>query len=314
MNKRVLITGAGGPSAISFMQAISDLGFEIVMADMDSYAAGLYLTQGVLLPRADEPTFIPVLLEIIKNWKIDILVPTVDAELAIINQCRNQFNNVLLAMSPLHVLNNCLDKWELCKILQDTDLIPQSSINANQWDVFPALIKPRKASGGRGVIKVKTKDELERMFNQGDIIQEYLPGREFSVDIYINKKGKVIGCVPRERLKIDSGIAVTARTLHYPLLEKRAREIAQKINLIGLANVQFKEDIAGLPRLMEINARCPGTMPLTVKSGVNMPKLLILELLGEEINQEMDFKEIAMVRHWTEVYLDSEQSKRFDDG
>ena len=55
-------------------------------------------------------------------------------------------------------------------------------------------------------------------------MQEHLPGPEYSLDVLARADGHVAAVVPRERLKVDSGIAVTGRTLHDEALETlRAR-------------------------------------------------------------------------------------------
>jgi len=51
---RVMVTGAGGPAAIAVMRSLSaDPSVRVIAADMDSWAAGLYL-----VPPADR-TLIP---------------------------------------------------------------------------------------------------------------------------------------------------------------------------------------------------------------------------------------------------------------
>jgi carbamoyl-phosphate synthase large subunit len=110
--------------------------------------------------------------------------------------------------------------------------------------------------------------------------------------------------VPRERLKVDSGIAVTGRTLHDEALERFARNVADLIGLTAVANVQVKLDTAGEPALLEVNARFPGTMPLTVAAGVDMPKLAIGEALGTPIpDGPLPFEDIAMVRFFQERFF-----------
>src|SRR6516225_1954566 len=81
---RILITGAGGPSAISVWKSLS-AEHEIHMADMDPLATGLYLVPAerrLVIPRGDDPSLIPVLHQACKARGIELLLPTVDAELA----------------------------------------------------------------------------------------------------------------------------------------------------------------------------------------------------------------------------------------
>ena len=116
--------------------------------------------------------------------------------------------------------------------------------------------------------------------------------------------GHVAAVVPRERLKVDSGIAVTGRTLRDAALDRFAREVADAIELTSVANVQVKLDADDEPALLEVNARFPGTMPLTVAAGVDMPRLAVMEALGEPIpDGPLPFEELAMVRYFQERFF-----------
>jgi len=71
-----------------------------------------------------------------------------------------------------------------------------------------------------------------------------------------------------------------------------------------VANVQVKEDADGEPALLEVNPRFPGTMPLTVASGVDMPRLAIGEALGTPVpDGPLAFDDIAMVRYFEERFF-----------
>jgi carbamoyl-phosphate synthase large subunit len=148
-------------------------------------------------------------------------------------------------------------------------------------------------------------EELEALERDGTLlVQEHLPGPEYSLDVLARADGHVAAVVPRERLKVDSGIAVTGRTLHDDGLENYAREVARLIGLTTVANVQVKIDVAGEPALLEVNARFPGTMPLTIAAGVDMPRLAIGEATGTPIpDGPLPFEDIAMVRFFQERFF-----------
>jgi carbamoyl-phosphate synthase large subunit len=62
----------------------ADPAVELIAADMDPWAAGLYLQPPgarTLLPAGRSPAFVTVLLERCLDLAVDIVVPTVDAEL-----------------------------------------------------------------------------------------------------------------------------------------------------------------------------------------------------------------------------------------
>nr|MDT0665832.1 ATP-grasp domain-containing protein [Micromonospora sp. DSM 115978] len=153
---------------------------------------------------------------------------------------------------------------------------------------------------------MRSTAELLALPRTGDhIVQQYLPGQEYSLDVMASQRGRVCAVVPRLRLKIDSGIAVAGRTEHDAQLEWFGAAVANAVGLTGVGNVQCRRDEAGVPRLFEVNARFPGTMPLTVAAGVDVPTYLVAEaVLGTHVPERMPFLDVAMVRHWEDVVVD----------
>jgi carbamoyl-phosphate synthase large subunit len=174
---------------------------------------------------------------------------------------------------------------------------------------FPRFVKPRLGAGSRGAEKITRREDLDALPQDGSIlVQEYLPGEEYSVDVYVRGDGRVIAAVPRERMKTDSGIAVTARTVDVPEVIEAARRVAEEIGVRYVANVQFKRAADGIFKLLEVNPRFPGTLPLTIAAGVDMPKLMVDEVAGRKLPDGlMPFKEIMVVRYWTEHYCDPQE-------
>jgi len=142
------------------------------------------------------------------------------------------------------------------------------------------------------------------------LLQEYLPGEEYSVDIYVRGDGRVIAAVPRARMKVDSGIAIASRTVDIPEVIQSAIRTAEIIGIRGIANVQVKRAADGLFKLLEVNPRYPGTLPLTTAAGIDMPKLMVDELMGKPVpDRLMPFKELMVVRYWTEHFFDAAEWK-----
>lgn len=311
---RILMTGAGGPSAISVWKSLSAQ-HEIHMADMDPCAAGLYLVaedRRLLVPRGDAPELVPVLLAACRARKIDLMLPTVDAEFVPLALARVDFEalGVALPISPLDCLRICRDKHELLArvkgivpVPEYEPLTPEAAVRVTS---FPRFVKPRLGAGSRGAEKITRREDLDALPQDGSIlVQEYLPGEEYSVDVYVRGDGRVIAAVPRERMKTDSGIAVTARTVDVPEVIEAARRVAEAIGVRYVANVQFKRAADGIFKLLEVNPRFPGTLPLTTAAGVDMPKLLVDDVAGKKLpDGPLPFKEIMVVRYWTEHYVD----------
>jgi carbamoyl-phosphate synthase large subunit len=311
---RVLVTGAGGPSGISIVRAMEGEQVTMLAADIDPYAAGLYLVgadRRFLLPRGDDPRFAADLLARCTREGVGVVVPTVDTELLPLARMREEFaaEGVRLVLASEATLATCLDKWALAQRCSGRVRVPFTVVVDEAFDAgaieLPVIVKPRSGSGSRGIRLVSKRVELEALERDGTLlVQEHLPGPEYSLDTLARADGQVVAVVPRERLKVDSGIAVTGRTLHDEALEGYAREVARLIGLTTVANVQVKGAADGEPALLEVNARFPGTMPLTIGAGVDMPRLAIGEALGTPIpDGPLPFEDIAMVRFFQERFF-----------
>lgn len=315
MKANVLITGAGGAAAVSFLNAVrQSLDFTYFMGDIDPFAAGLYLVEEsrrLILPKGDDKFFVDKLLSICFNNKIDVLLPTVDAELIAIAESIKLFEEigVKVLLADEKTLRICLDKDVLIKKCEMFVSVPMSEVLDNNFDdsdwEYPLFVKPRAGSGSRGIMKIHSKIELSQQKHDGSLlVQEYLDGAEFSVDVIADKNGKFLAAVPRERLKIDSGIAVASKTLKNSNLVNQAQIVANLIGLKYTANIQFKLNRKGEQCLLEVNPRFPGTMPLTVESGVNMPLISLKDILDLPIEHEnLEWNETAVVRTWQEHFI-----------
>ncbi|MBV9799712.1 MAG: ATP-grasp domain-containing protein [Solirubrobacterales bacterium] len=315
---RVLITGMGGPAGVSVLRGIAGDPFDVYSADIDPFAAGLYLVppeRRIMLPRGDSPRFVDTVIGVCGEHAIDVLVPTVDSELLPVAKARVAFEaaNVALVNPSADTLRMCLDKWELHQRCAGVVRVPASAVLNGDFDpaavALPVIVKPRSGSGSRGIRLISDRNELENVAPDGtQLVQEYLPGPEHSLDVLARRDGRVLAVVPRERLKVDSGIAVTARVTRDEALESFGRAVAERIGLVGVGNVQVKQAAGGEPALLEVNPRFPGSMPLTIAAGVNMPALAIREALGEPMPDDpIDFRPLAMVRLLEDRFLDFEE-------
>jgi carbamoyl-phosphate synthase large subunit len=311
---RILITGSGGPAGVCLLQSLAQRPIILFAGDIDPYAAGLYLVPAdrrLILPRGDQNHFAEAVLARCIRDSIEVLIPTVGSELIPLAERRAQFEQagVQLVLAPLQALRTCLDKWTFNARCHDQMRVPITVLVDASFDPaavpLPAIVKPRVGSGSRGIQRVDRIEELERLARGGSLlVQELLPGAEYSLDVLATREGRVIAVVPRERLKVDSGIAVAGRTRHNHHLETIGRKVAELIGLTGVANVQVKEDVHGEPALLEVNPRFPGTMALTVASGPDMPWLCVAEAIGEPMPTEMlPFTDLAMVRFFQERFL-----------
>ncbi|MET0773853.1 MAG: ATP-grasp domain-containing protein [Candidatus Limnocylindrales bacterium] len=313
---RVLVTGAGGPSAVGVIRSLArEPRVALHAADIDPNAAGLYLVpvdRRVLLPRGDEPGFADTLLEWCRASGIDVLFPTVDQELLAVARARASFAaaGVAVVLADARALATCLDKWALYQACVGRLPVPRTALlddgfEARAWD-GPVVVKPRRGSGSRGVRVVDDAALLDDLPRDASLlVQELLPGVEHSLDVLASPTGTVGAVVPRLRLKVDSGIAVAARTVHDAALVELGRDVVRTIGLGWVSNVQVRADRKGRPRLLEVNPRFPGSMSLTIEAGIDMPRICLAMALGAPMPATDAFREVAMVRYLEERFVDA---------
>ena len=312
---RVLVTGAGGPAGIAVIRSLlKRADVEVLAADMDGWASGLYLVpenaRRIVSP-GKSPRFVDELIAMCAADDIDVLFSTVDVELPGLAARRDELAAVGTALAaPSHeTLVTCLDKFRLAQAvagaarIPETRLLDRDGVGA-EW-VFPVIVKPRSGAGSRGVRLIADRAALEALGeDRSIIIQENLPGEEFSVDVLAALDGSVIAAVPRSRERVDSGVSIAGRTVRRAELSETAAAVARAVGLTGVANVQLRYSSDGVPALLEVNPRFPGAMPLTIAAGVDMPSLLLDLVLGRPVPSAVDFAELANVRFLEDVFLD----------
>ncbi|WP_424466739.1 ATP-grasp domain-containing protein [Pseudoclavibacter helvolus] len=311
MTYRVLVTGAGGPAGVAVIRSLlGRADVEVFAADMDGWASGLYLVEAArrrLVPAGLAPEFCDAVIALIAADEIDVLVSTVDVELPALAARRGELGAALAAPSA-DALATCLDKWLLVQACEPHAAVPATALLdaagvAREWS-FPVIVKPRSGAGSRGVHLVHSREELEaKAFDERLLIQENLPGDEFSVDVVMGADGSAIAAVPRLRARVDSGVAVAGRTVRRAELEETAAACARAAGIVGVANVQLRYGTDGRPALLEINPRFSGAMPLTIAAGVDMPSIAVDLALGLEVPERVEFREVANVRFLEDVFL-----------
>jgi carbamoyl-phosphate synthase large subunit len=312
---RALVTGAGGPAAVSVMKSLSaDPSVSLLAADMDPWAAGLYLVPPearTLIPAGLDPGFVDATLACCVTMGVDVLIPTVDVELRPLGKARADFASagIELLLAPDQALDVTLDKLALAERCAGKVRVPRTerldrAEDLESW-TYPVIVKPRTGSGSRGISLIESSQALARLDASADfLVQEYLPGEEYSIDVLADAAGHVVASVPRVRERVDSGVSVAGRTLHDAELEGLGAAVAAATGLTYIANVQFRRDRAGRPALLEVNPRVPGTLPLTVASGVDMPRMALDSLRGRTLPEHADFCDMAMVRFLEERFIE----------
>lgn len=342
MTTRILITGAGAPGAAGIIQCLREIpNAFIVSVDTDPKAYGSLLTDAFeTVPKANSPDFIPELLEICKNHKVNVVLPLVTRELESLSKAKKLFedNNIVIMVSDFLPLNIANHKGNLLNTLQRNQ-IPhpafkivwnfkemEHAAHSLGYPNNPVIIKPCESNGLRGFrILNNSIDNLDLLLNHkpdnsyttlnnlsgiiGDkslpeyLVSEYLPGKEYTVDV-LARKGECLTIVPRLRSKMTSGISTAGCIEKNTEIIEYVREIVALFKLDYLIGIQVKQDIHGKYKIIEINPRVQGTTVACLGAGINFPKLCVEMALGAELNIPEPKWGIRFARHWQELFFD----------
>jgi carbamoyl-phosphate synthase large subunit len=145
------------------------------------------------------------------------------------------------------------------------------------------VVKPRHGAGSTASgIGVSRSDARRLAAGISDpIFQPFVRGTEFSVDVYVDRHGKTIGSVARERVRIVHGESHVTTVVHDEHLQDIAVRSVEAIGVRGHAVVQLIRSGAENV-LLECNSRVGGASSAAWASGLRSVDAMVLEALGVE--------------------------------
>ena len=107
--------------------------------------------------------------------------------------------------------------------------------------------------------------------------------RGWMIRSHTKHTGNPLVIVPRKRMEVTAGISMKGETVRHPVIEENIKKLCSTLKFIGPVNIQFKEDSSGNMKLVEINPRFSGGLPITAEAGANTPELLYRLLKGDPV-------------------------------
>jgi carbamoyl-phosphate synthase large subunit len=232
----VLVSGGGGAAAISTIKALRMGGFDgrIVSTDAERLSAGLYLADAFrVVPRAKDPAFYPAVLRLIEDEHNGIIFPTSGFDIYEFARHKRDLEamGVVVAMSDADAMATCENKWQFYLKTQGVFPLPETGRDAKTWNLFPCFVKPVFGKGSRDTHLCATREELEFHTSPARdmLIQEYLPGEEYTVDVLSDLSGAPLLAVPRARLETKDGISSKGRVFRDEEMERLCLELARHL-------------------------------------------------------------------------------------
>jgi predicted ATP-grasp superfamily ATP-dependent carboligase len=312
----VLVTDAEQGSAIAIIRSLGRMGCRVIAGDSDPRSLGFrsrYVQERLLYPppRSDPDGLVETLLSSVRNLGVDLIIPVTDQVVHPLAYARTRFEGICkLAIADDEALEVVTDKSRTFEVARGLGVpVPETQIvrsveearNAAARLSWPLVLKPAvscsylpEKSRMESHFASYASDMKEltaemEAFDDGCaiLLQEYCPGTGVGVEMLAHR-GQPVAAFQHKRLaEVPVTGGASAWRESTPLdsqLYDYSTRIVRELKWTGLIMVEFK--VAQSARLMEINGRVWGSLPLAVSSGVDFPKRL------------------------TELYLDDQPSAR----
>lgn len=314
---RVLVLEGSLNSSLAVVRSLGRMGAHVTVGDHHRISPALfsrYAKRRIRYPNPEEDkgAFLNFLEIHLRNEKYDLVFPMSDFTVVPIAQRLEKLSPYAkFAIAPLDQLLVAHDKAETIRVANSCGvgcpmtIIPESLDHLEQISntiAYPVVVKPRSKVSWVGdrpfVYKVtnqnfvSSKEKLISLYQEihrtspFPLIQEVIEGEGFGF-FALMAKGIPKAIFGHRRLReypLSGGTSSYRESYLDQELEEQGRKILEVLQWDGVAMVEFKRDKKdGSYKLMEINGRWWGSLPLAVAAGVDFPRLYSLYLLNGEI-------------------------------
>ncbi len=305
----VLFTCAG--QRVDIVGAFRRAGAATIATDVNPLAPALYhADRHALVPRIDEPEYVPRLRALVDEHDVSLIVPLTDLDQVTLARGREELGAIVL-LPDAEIVERLGDKYLAHLLLEDHGIAspPTWLPNGVPDDAeFPLLVKARHGFGSRHIYRAADPAQLGFFLGYtpvDSIVQACLAGEEFSIDVFCDLDGRCLNAIPRTMIESKGGESIKGMTIRDERLIELARDVAEKLQLVGPANIQCFREADGSHFLTDINPRFGGGFPLPLAAGGRYPELALALARGERPEPRLgDFREgIVMTRFFSDLSL-----------
>ncbi len=295
---KILFTSVG--RRVELMQAFRSaaerrkINLTLIGADIASDAPALqFCDETKIVCRISDPDYIPTLLSICEKEQVDCLIPTIDTDLLVLAENKKLFEKIgtKVLISAKDKVAICRDKNYTASYFRSLGLqspLPVNDVKAYEQG-YPAFIKPKDGSSSIDAYKVENEKDLylyaEKI--QDYIIQPFVSGREYTIDIFCDYEGNPVFITPRERLAVRAGEVLKTRITMDPVMIDEMKILVADYKPCGQITVQLiREETTGTNYYIEINPRFGGGAPLSIKAGADSAEAVLRMLSGEKLSYQ----------------------------
>ena len=290
-NVNILIFPCGSEVGLELHRALKDVKFITLFGASGADDHGRFVFRNYIgnVPFIDDPSFLSEFNRIIDENNIDFIFPALDSVIEALCKVREKLHAKLLTC-PNDSALICRNKVKTYSRLSGCNFLPEIYNSVDDIKTYPVIIKPTESQGSQGFKIIDSKDELLRELTERkdqQVICEYLPGEEYTVDCFTDRHGVLRFVSIRNRERIRNGISVRSSLIE---TDDEIRNIAEIINskmeLRGVWFFQVKRNKAEQYRLLECATRIAGTMCLERGAGINLALLTVFDALDFDLEIE----------------------------
>lgn len=316
----ILFTSVGRRVALirHFQATLASLGLrgKIIGADASADAPAFHVVDTAhAICRIDDPAYIQTLVSLCARERVRLLFPLIDTDLLALSENRAAFEAVgtTAVISDPGLVRMALDKNMTYQFFASQGVatprvFDTQSISSGDLS-YPLFLKPRDGSASKGIVKIENERELGFFLDYvpNPILQEFVRGREITLDILFDCSGRVRCIVPRMRMEVRAGEVSKALVVDDDRLLDEAWRVAGLLRGgRGCINMQCLAAEAGEIKFVEINPRFGGGVPLSLYAGADFPRWIIQMARGCDPGDISSAyrKNVCMLRYDDAVFLE----------
>lgn len=302
MINKILVTGIGGNVAHGVLRTILSLKYEIrlIGVDVKKVSGGNHLCDKTYqVPFSDSPEYIPSIIKICKEEKIDLIIPTTDYETYYLALAKDKLPP--LASSDANVAQTFLNKYKTWLEFKKLSIPFAKTMLPSEYknEFEEIVVKPAEGVGSKG-LQINPVDP--KSFPDSYIIQKLYKGEEITTAFYVTKQRKLLGQITLLRSLYHGTTTICEVTFKYDnALKKIIKMIMDNFDIKGSCDIQSIVTSEGEIIPFELNCRLSGTNSIRGQFGFEDVKYTLDEYLFNKQLKKPHIKKGSAIKIWVDV-------------
>jgi carbamoyl-phosphate synthase large subunit len=307
----ILLTSVGCMGYIGLIKAFQESDCKVFGVDCSKDAVGFNFCDGfAIVSHADKEEYVGELLKVCEKHSIELLIACSDNEILKVGEHRAMFESlgVSVLLPSNNSLNICDNKRLFYERLSSWGL-NHPTVRAPLDAEFPAILKPNVGKGSEGVRLINNISEIPdnslppkySLLDEGYLLQDFIEGDEYTVDVLASKSSVVLSMVQRKRTRIESGISVAAEVVEDEEGKAICSQLNDRLLMCGMYCVQYIKNHSGV-YILEVNPRFGGGSVLSLRADPTIILNYLNIAQDEPIEKLSNPKIMKMKRYYAEIY------------